>query len=517
MNIFKKIATVAFGTLFSRVFGFAREIFMASALGTGPVADAFNAAFRFPNTFRRLFAEGAFNAAFIPLFSKKIEEKKIEEAHLFSKEVLSFLFAILLLLTIIMELSMPFLVRHVIAPGFKNNATKFELTIRFATIMFPYLSCMSLAAMMSGILNSLRRYFAAAIAPVFLNLILISVLFFAWYKNLNPWHIGLYLSWGVLVSGILQLAVLIFAARHIGISISLSFPRLTKNVKKLLWLAFPAAITGGITQINLLINTNIASKEAGAISALAYADRLYQLPLGVIGIAVATVLLPELSRALRNKNYKESFLLQNRSIEAALFLTIPAAVGFCAISYPIVHLIYQHGHFTEESTRLVSQILIIYGLGLPAFVLIKTLVPLFMARENTKTPMFFALLSVIVNCTLAITLFPIYSAKGIAIAEITAGWVNVFLLFFTLVKRKDWIYESILVKRILKLILSALLMGICVFFFYKFFSNFFSSQPLFVEIFILLTTLVFAFLSYLFFTFLTGVIPTSIIKRLVKR
>jgi len=280
MNVAKKFATVALGTMISRLFGFIREMLMAMALGTGPVADVFNAAFRFPNTFRRLFAEGAFSSAFTPLFAGKIE-KDTDSARQFSDEVCSVLFFSLLFLTVIIEFFMPFLVTHVIAPGFVEGTRKFEETVRLTAIMFPYLTCMSLAAMMGSILTTLHRYFAVAVAPVFLNIILIGILAYAWFFKLDTWHVGRFLAWGVMIAGIIQLLLVWIALHKAGIKISLAFPRFTRNVRRLLILALPAIITGGITQVNLLINTNIASAEAGAVSSLAYADRLYQLPLGI--------------------------------------------------------------------------------------------------------------------------------------------------------------------------------------------------------------------------------------------
>ncbi|WP_336279586.1 murein biosynthesis integral membrane protein MurJ [Bartonella sp. CB175] len=454
MTLIKKFATVATGTLMSRIFGFVREMLMAAALGTGPVSDSFNAAFRFPNTFRRFFAEGAFNAAFIPLFSKKITEDGTEAACKFAEEVFGVLFSFLLLLTIGMELSMPFLVRTIIAPGFAEDATKFNATIHFTAIMFPYLTCMSLAAMMGGMLNALRRYFVAAIAPLFLNIILIIVLVYAWIDQLDAWHIGLNLSWGVMVAGLLQLALIAIALRQNGMKFSFRVPHFSPNVRKLLTLALPAAITGGITQINLLINTNIASSQSGAVSSLVYADRLYQLPLGVVAIAIATVLLPELTRALRSKKYKETHNLQNRSIELTLLLTLPASIAFLLLSNPIVSLLFERGQFTEESTYHVAQLLELYGIGLPAFVLIKVFIPNFFAREDTKTPMIFTGICVFINISLALTLFPILSARGIVIAEITSGWINTLLLCAFLIKRDYWKHDAQLIKRIARLIIA---------------------------------------------------------------
>lgn len=421
MSLVKKFATVASGTLMSRVFRLTREMLMAAALGTGPVADAFNAAFRFPNTFRRLFAEGAFNAAFVPLFAKEIEANSMEGAKRFSEEVFGVLFTVLMALTILMELSMPLIVRTVIAPGFLDDPVKFGNTVSMAIIMFPYLACMSLAAMMSGMLNSLHRYFAAAVAPVFLNVILIGVLAYAWYKGHDGIKIGYGLSWGVMAARLVQLAIVWFAVRNAGISIGFRLPHFTPNVRRLLVLALPAAITGGITQINLLVNTNIASGKEGAVTSLANADRVYQLPLGVVGIAVATVLLPELARALRSGNLREAGSLQNRSVEFILFLTLPAAAALLVMSEPIIRLLLERGEFTAESTRRVSNILAVYGLGLPAFVLIKAFIPGFFAREDTKTPMIYAAVSVVINVGMALTLFPLMAETGIATAEVTAG------------------------------------------------------------------------------------------------
>ncbi|WP_378945973.1 murein biosynthesis integral membrane protein MurJ [Mesorhizobium sp. ANAO-SY3R2] len=459
MSLIKKFATVASGTLMSRVLGFAREMLMAAALGTGPIADAFYAAFQFPNTFRRLFAEGAFNAAFVPLFAKEIEANGVEGAKRFSEEVFGVLFTALLALTIVMELAMPLIVRFVVAPGFAADPEKFDLTVALATIMFPYLICMSLAAMMSGMLNSLRRYFAAAIAPVFLNIILVAVLANAWYRGHDGLAVGYALAWGVLAAGLVQLGIVWIAVRHAGIAIGFRRPKLTPNVKRLLWLALPAAITGGITQINTLIGTAIASGQASAVSSLNLADRIYQLPLGVVGVAVAIVLLPELSRALKSGNLIEAANLQNRSVEFTLFLTLPAAAALLVISEPIIRVLYERGAFTADSTVVVASILSIFGLGLPAFVLIKAFTPGFFAREDTRTPMYFAAASVAVNITVALTLFPSMGAPGIATASAIAGWINAALLLGTLIRRGHWDRDAGLLKRTPRLVIASAVMA----------------------------------------------------------
>lgn len=460
MGLVKKFMTVGGATLGSRVFGFARETLMAAALGTGPMADVFYAAFRFPNLFRRLFAEGAFNAAFVPLFAKEIEANGVDGAKRFSEEVFGVLFSVLLLITIVMELSMPLLVRWVIAPGFSDDPEKFSLTVRLAVVMFPYLMCMSLTAMLSGMLNSLHHFFAAAIAPVFLNVMMIGALFWALYSGADPALTAWYLSWSVLGAGLLQMAVVYAGVRHAGMSIAFKLPRFTPNVKRLLVLAVPAAVTGGITQINQLIGQAIASGKEGAIAALQYADRIYQLPLGVVGVAVGVVLLPELARALKSGHMKEAGNIQNRSMEFVLFLTLPAAAALWVLSDEIIRVLYERGAFSQENTTVVAAILAIYGIGLPGFVMIKALQPGFYAREDTRTPMRFTGISVVINSALAISLFPILAERGIAVAEAAAGWVNTMLLFATLYRRGHLTWEWALLTRTLRLIAAAAIMAV---------------------------------------------------------
>ncbi|OQP84903.1 murein biosynthesis integral membrane protein MurJ [Rhizobium rhizosphaerae] len=451
MSLVKKFATVGGATLGSRILGFTRETMMAAALGTGPMADAFYAAFRFPNLFRRLFAEGAFNAAFVPLFAKEIETHGVDGAKRFSEEVFGVLFTVLLLITIVMELAMPLIVAWVIAPGFVGDTEKFDVTVKLAVVMFPYLMCMSLTAMLSGMLNSLQHYFAAAIAPVFLNVALIGALGYGLWTGADPLTTAWCLAWGVLVAGLLQMAVLYAGVRHAGMRLSFKRPRMTPNVKRLLVLALPAAVTGGITQINQIIGQMIASTKEGAIAVLQYSDRVYQLPLGVVGIAVGVVLLPELSRALRGGHLKEAGNLQNRSLEFVLFLTLPAAGALWVISDQIVRVLYERGAFLPETTQTVASVLAIYGLGLPAFVMIKALTPGFFAREDTRTPMRITGISVMVNCALAVSLFPILAERGIATAEATSGWLTTIMLFVTLVRRGHWDWDKALFSRAIRL------------------------------------------------------------------
>ena len=518
MSLVRKFATVASGTMLSRLFGFAREMMMAAALGTGPVAEAFYAAFQFPNTFRRLFAEGAFNAAFVPLFAKEIEAGGVDGARKFSEEVFGVLFTVLLPLTIAMELAMPFLIRYAIAPGFAEIPDKLLLTTELAAIMFPYLMCMSLGAMMAGMLNSLHRYFAAAIAPVFLNIILVGMLVVAWYRGHNGPGVGTLLAWGVLAAGVVQLGILFFAVRHAGMSIGFRRPRLTNNVKRLLWLALPAAITGGITQINTLVGTAIASGKAGAVPSLNLADRVYQLPLGVVGMAVGVVLLPELARALRSGNRIEAANLQNRSVEFTLFLTLPAAAALLAIAEPIVRVLYERGAFTPQDTTLVAEILAVFGIGLPAFVLIKAFTPGYFAREDTRTPMYFAGLSVLVNISMALALFPAYGAVGIAIAAATAGWINAGLLLGTLAWRGHWERDAALMKRIPRLLLAAAIIAAALHFGAAYLQDWLAAaSPLYTQASALAILIVGAMVIYFALAFGIGGADLGMITRNMKR
>ncbi|RFC62376.1 murein biosynthesis integral membrane protein MurJ [Fulvimarina endophytica] len=472
MSLVSKFATVGGATLVSRVFGFVREMMMASALGVGPVADAFNLAFRFPNLFRRLFAEGAFNAAFIPLFSRALEENGEDSARRFASEVYSTLFAVLAVFTVVAWIFMPFLVQTIIAPGLAycvdeeagrealSCAARFDLTVTLSRIMFPYLACMSLMAMVSGILNAFRRFFAAAAAPTVLNFVLIGVIAYAIQTGYDKSATAFLMSWGVLVAGILQLLIVVVAMRMAGFSVRLGMPRWTQNLKRLLILAGPAALIGGITQINLFVGQAIASFKPGAVSILQYADRPYQLPLGMVGVAIGVVLLPELSRALKAGRLKEAQHTQNRSLEFALFLTVPAAVALFIIPEPIIRVIYERGEFDASSTPLVASVLGLYALGLPAFVIMKVFQPGYFARENTRSPMIATLISAIANILLSLALFPLMAEQGIAVATTIAGWLNAGLLFWGLYRKDLWEIDRQLMKRAALVVLCSALMGL---------------------------------------------------------
>ncbi|MDZ5697185.1 murein biosynthesis integral membrane protein MurJ [Chelativorans sp. M5D2P16] len=460
MSLIAKFASVGSATMASRVLGFAREALIAATLGAGPVTDAFYAAFRFPNLFRRLFAEGAFNTAFIPLFSKEMEGGGMEAARKFGEDVLAVLLTVLLGLSALAMIFMPFLVGTVVAPGFADTPEKFDLTVVMTRIMFPYLLFMSLVAMLSGIMNSMRKFFLAAFVPVLLNVILIAVLAAAIFADMTPRVTGLWLAWGVLVSGVAQLFILIVAVRRAGFTMRLGMPSPTPAVRRLLVLMAPALVTGGIMQINLLVGQIIASAQDRAIALLNFADRINQLPLGIIGIAVGVVLLPELSRSLKAGNHADAQHLQNRSLEFALGLTLPAAVGLMVIPAPIVGLLYERGAFTAVDTRMTAAALAAFASGLPAYVLIKVFQPGFFAREDMKTPMWFSLVTVVVNIALSLALFPLYGHVAVALATALSSWVNVVLLSGTLWRRNHFRPSAPTVRRIAMIVLSSAVMGV---------------------------------------------------------
>jgi len=459
MTLARNFATVASSTLSSRVLGFVRDMFLAAALGTGPVADAFLVAFRLPNLFRRLFAEGAFTAAFIPLYARKLEEEGDAAARRFAGETLSVLLVALVVVTILGEVAMT-PIAAVLAPGFTADPAKFELTVLLMRIALPYLAFIALLAFFSGVLNAHGRFFAAAMAPAVLNLVLIAALAYViaggWQESRDA---GILLAAATTVGGVLQLGLVVAAVRHDGLSVGLPRPRLTPAVRRLLALAAPALVGGGVTQINIVVGTMIASFAPGAIAVLGYADRLYQLPLGIVGATVAVVMLPDLSRQLRAGRADLAQETQNRSLEFAMAVTLPAAVALFVLADPIVHVIYERGAFGAADTAATARTLAAFALGLPAFVLIKVFSPGFFAREDTRAPMWFAVLGVAVNVAVSLLLFPLLAEVGIALATSLSGWVNAALLGVALHRRGHLAPDARLRRSLPLIVLAALVMG----------------------------------------------------------
>jgi putative peptidoglycan lipid II flippase len=465
MKLYRAFATVGGLTMLSRMLGFVRDILIAATLGSGAVADAFFVAFRFPNLFRRLFGEGAFNAAFVPLFAKRIEGEGRDSARKFAEEALAGLLFVLLLITALAEIAMPWLM-YLLAPGFSATPEKFDLAVLLTRIAFPYLLCMSLVALLSGALNAVGRFSMAAAAPILLNVVLISALLLAAGLGLaNTPRSGVILAWGVAVAGVVQLAALWIAARRAGLHLRLKAPRLSADMKHLVRLGVPGLVSGGVTQLNIAIGTVIASLQAGAVSYLYYADRLYQLPLGIVGVAIGVVLLPDLARNLRAGNHASVMDSQNRSVEFALLLTLPAAVALAVAAEPIIRVLFERGAFTAADTLPTAAALAAFAFGLPAFVLIKVLQPAFFAREDTRTPMRYAVWNMVLNVAGSIALFFLFQALGlmphvgIAIATTLAAWANVYLLWSALGSRGHFEADDRLRRNLRMIGLASAVMG----------------------------------------------------------
>ncbi|MDB6177503.1 murein biosynthesis integral membrane protein MurJ [Paracoccus sp. Z330] len=410
--------SVGIWTFISRVSGFVRDILMAAWLGTGPVAEAFLIALSLPNMFRRFFAEGAFNTAFVPIFSKKLENR--DDARRFASEAFSGLFTTVLCLSAVAMIFMPVLV-WLMASGFQGDE-RFDLAIEYGRITFPYILLISLASMISGVLNANGRFTAAAAAPVLLNLLFILAMALGRWQG---WDLGLTLAWATPVTGISQLALVWWDARRTGWVFWPRRPRLTPDMRRLLAVALPAAFAGGVVQLNLLIGRQVGSRFEGAIAWLSYSDRLYQLPLGVVGAAVAVVLLPELARRVRADDHAGGQAAFSRATEFGLFLTLPSAFAIAVIAEPMVATLFQRGQFTAHDTVQTANALIVYALGLPAFVLQKILQPLYFAREDTRSPFRFALLSMVVNAVIAFGLMPFIGFLAAALGTTIAAWIMV--------------------------------------------------------------------------------------------
>ncbi|MGO1119444.1 murein biosynthesis integral membrane protein MurJ [Rhodovibrionaceae bacterium A322] len=456
MGLFKSFLTVGGFTAASRVLGFVRDILIAGALGSGPVADAFFVAFRFPNLFRRLFAEGAFNAAFVPLFASALEGEGRIAARQLAEESLSVLLTALLLLTAAAMATMPWLM-PVIAPGFVGQAEQFDLAVQLTRIAFPYLLFMALTALLSGVLNSLYKFAAAAAAPIVLNLCFIVslALVLPWF----PAAQGQVLAWTVAFAGLLQFLLLFVAAARQGMALRLPRPRLTPRVRRLLKLMLPGVLSAGALQINILIGTMIATLQAGAVSYLYYADRVYQLPLGLIGIGLGIVLLPDLTRRLKAKDESGALNSQNRAVELSLFLTLPATVALLVIPQSIVTVLFERGAFTPDDARDTAFALLAFATGLPAYVLTKILQPGFYARQDTTTPFHFALIGVAANVVLSLVLFFQIGFVGIALATALSAWLQVVLLAGRLWRLGHFVADSRLLGRLPRILLASVVMG----------------------------------------------------------
>ena len=454
MNLLKSTGTFGFYTIISRLLGYLRDILIAIFLGTGMLADAFFVAFRIPNTFRRLFAEGTFNAAFVPSYSSEITKGK-KQSNKFANDIFNLLFLGLLFLTIIIEIFMPAFV-SIIAPGFVGDLEKMEVAINLTRITFPFLFFICLASFFSAILNSHNKFAAAAAAPIILNIVLILVLIFS--KSLGD-QLVYYLSYGVSFAGFLQL---IFLYKYVSKYYSLEFNyklKVSNKVKFFFKKLLPSIFSSGVTQINILVGTIIASFQASAVSYLYYADRIYQINLAIAGIAIGVVILPQLSKHIQSRKKNKILLIQNKALELSLFLSLPATIALIIGSEQIISALFGYGSFNESSVSNSSLALYYFALGLPAFALIKVFSSFFFANQDTKTPFYISLFSVVLNIIISIYFFRYIGFIIIPIATTISSWFNSLALFIFLKNRDLFSFNKIFVIRFLKIVSSSIIMG----------------------------------------------------------
>ncbi len=506
MNLIKSTTTFSFFTLISRILGYFRDVLIAIYLGSGPIADAFFVAFRIPNTFRRLFSEGTFNAAFVPSYSSELALGK-SKSKKFANKIFNLLLISLLLIVLIIEIFMPSFV-FVIAPGFSDNSDKLDLTISLTRITFPFLLFVSLSSFFSAILNSHNKFAAASAAPIILNLFLILILFFQSYLNDQ---LVFYLSYAVTFAGIIQLIFLLFfIKKYYFPTISFNF-KIDYKVKLFFKKLLPSIFSSGVTQINILVGTIIASFQASAVSYLYYADRIYQINLAIAGIAIGTVLLPNLSKYIQSKNKKKIDFIQNKALELSLFLSLPATLALLIASEEITSSLFGYGSFDPSSVKNSAIALFYFALGLPAFSIIKIFSSFLFARHNTKVPFYFSIFSVITNIVISVYFFNKIGFIIIPIATTISSWLNALLLIIYLTNKKYFSVNLNFIKSFIKIVLSTALTSYIFYNLIKFFSEnlTYNSEYKFITIILLVIV---TFIIYILISILTKAFKTSDIK-----
>ncbi len=506
MNLLSSTYVFSFFTLISRILGYLRDILIAIFLGASIYADAFFVAFRLPNTFRRLFAEGTFNAAFIPSYvSEKTRNQR--KGKKFADETLSILILVLLFIILLAEIFTPALV-YLIAPGFIDNSEKFNLAVEFTRITFPFLLFVSISSFFSGILNSNNKFAAAAAAPIILNIVLIISLMVAFFFNLD---FAKQLSYGVTLAGIIQLSFLIFFTKKYY-KPSIEFKtKLSSKVKFFFKKLLPSILSSGVTQINILVGTIIASFQAGAVSYLYYADRIYQINLAIAGIAVGTVSLPVLSKAFKQKNIFKISNIQSRSIELSLLLSIPASLGLILASKEIVNALFGYGSFTIDNINMTASALKYFGYGIPAFALIKILSNFFFARNNTKTPFYISTFIVFLNVLISITFFNKIGFIIIPIATSISTWTGVMVYIYLLNEKNLLLLKDYLPKNVLKIILSTVLMSFLLMLALDYYADYLDYNYKYKSVYLLIIV-GFVGIVYLISCYLTGILKIKNFK-----
>ena len=506
MNIIKSTGTFSIFVILSRVLGYVRDFFIAIYLGSGPLADAFFVAFRIPNTFRRLFAEGTFNAAFVPSYSREMVKSK-KKANEFANIVFNLLVFSLLLTTILIEIFMPSFVK-IIAPGFSKDLDKFEVAVTLTRLTFPFLLFISLASFLSAILNSYNRFAVAAAAPIILNVLLILCLI---YANKFGDTLVYYLAYTVSVAGIIQfLFLLVFVRKFFLPKLTLNF-RIHENVKLFFKKLLPSIFASGVTQINILVGTIIASFQASAVSYLYYADRIYQINLAIAGIAIGTVILPNLSKHVQTKNNTKISELQNKALELSLFLSLPASLALIVASEEITSSLFGYGSFGEDSVQNSAKALFYFALGLPAFSLIKIFSSFLFARNDTSTPFKISLLSVIINILISVIFFKDFGFIIIPIATTLSSWFNGIYLLVIVLNKNFFKFSKNFFFSFFKILISNLLTIGVFYFLINFFSKNLSYESNY-KFLCIISLVLFTFILYIFISIVTKAFKLSDIK-----
>jgi putative peptidoglycan lipid II flippase len=458
MKLAKAMATVAGLTGLSRLFGFIRDILTAAVLGAGPIADAFFVALKLPNLFRRITAEGAFSVAFVPLYSEAVEKDGRAAADEFASNAIMVMLSILSVVVLVGLMVMPYVIAA-IAPGFSGDAVRFDTAVELSRVTFPYLLLMSLTALLGGVLNALNRFAPFAFAPVLFNVCLIAALLLSGYAQ----SAGHALAWGVLAAGVAQLVWLIVAARRAGVHLRFRRPRMSGDIKKVFRLMGPGVVGAGVMHINLFADMMIASfLGAGSISYLYYADRLNQLPLGIVGIAVGTALLPMLSKAVAGADKGKASDLFNRAMEYCFLLALPAALALGVFAELIVSVLFERGAFEAADTRMTSMVLMAYVLGLPAFIAIKVFSTVHWAHQDTKTPVKIAVIVTVVNIVMSLVLIQFVGVAGIALATGLTGWLSFGLHMRALKGRDGFGFDARFKAAFVKIVAASLgMVGVC--------------------------------------------------------
>ncbi len=509
--MFRSIFTISFYISLSRILGFVRDILIAQYLGVSMLSDAFFAAFRLPNFFRRVFAEGAFNSAFVPIFIDKLQDRTTDQDEkIFARNVFSILFYLLLIFTLIFQIFMPFFMK-VLFPGFFTDPDKSTLLISLSRITIFYLIFISLVSLCSGILNSLNKFAVPASSPIILNSTLIAAVFV--FGSVTPTYAHAF-SWGVFVAGILQFLWLFFFTAKSGFLLYPKFPQINSDIKKFFRKLVPGIIGANVMQINLLVDSIFASMISGAVSYLYYADRINQLPLAMIGIAIGIALLPALSRKIKSGENDSAIKLQNMALEVGLILVIPATLALTTLAYPIISSLFERGKFTSDESFFVAQALMFYSFGLPSYVLVKVMEPAFFSRGDTRTPMNIAFICLINNAILNVVFFALdFGYIGIVLASVFSTYLNLTLLITKLKKKNHFYFEKGFLKKLVLILIPSIMMALGLFLMREYFYRDESLNKIIELIIMIAAGLVIYFITAYFSGSLNILLKSHLLKR----